>query len=68
MRAIKMLEMLNDGRIEEVKEILRDEIYTELLSIKPGAKRRYAAMKKYFTSPLFSGVATVFWIKSTKPV
>lgn len=49
MRNIKMLEMLNDGRIEELKEILRDEIYTELLSIKPGAKRRYAAMKKYFT-------------------
>lgn len=48
MRSIKALEMLNDGRIEELKEILRDEIYTELLSIKPGAKRRYAAMKKYF--------------------
>lgn len=48
MRNIKILEMLNDGRIEELKELLRDEIYTELLSIKPGAKRRYAAMKKYF--------------------
>lgn len=48
MRSIKVLEMLNDGRIEELKVILRDEIYTELLSIKPGAKRRYAAMKKYF--------------------
>ena len=48
MRSIKALEMLNEGRIEELKEMLRDEIYTELLSIKPGAKRRYAAMKKYF--------------------
>lgn len=49
MRSIKVLEMLNEGRIEELKEKLRDEIYTELLSIKPGAKRRYAAMKKYFS-------------------
>lgn len=48
MRSIKVLEMLNEGRIDELKELLRDEIYTELLSIKPGAKRRYAAMKKYF--------------------
>ncbi len=48
MRSIKVLEMLNEGRIDELKEKLRDEIYTELLSIKPGAKRRYAAMKKYF--------------------
>lgn len=49
MRSIKVLEMINDGRIDELKALLRDEIYTELLSIKPGAKRRYAAMKKYFS-------------------
>ena len=50
MRNIKILEMINEGRIEELKEILRDEIYTDLLSTKPpGAKNRYSAMKKYFT-------------------
>lgn len=49
MRSIKALELLNEGRIEELKQLLSDEIYTESLSNKPpGAKQRYAAMKKYF--------------------
>lgn len=48
MNSTKALEMLNNGRIEELKDILRDEIYQEVLKKKPGAKQRYAAMKKYF--------------------
>lgn len=49
MRNIKVLEMLNNGRIEELKAALQDEIYTESLKSKPNKKKRYAAMKKYFT-------------------
>lgn len=49
MRNIRVLELLNNGRIEELKRELEDEIYTESLKTKPNAKRRYSAMKKYFT-------------------
>lgn len=51
MQAIKMLELLNEGKIEEVKAYLRDKIYEDVLKAtgKAGPKRRYAAMKKYFT-------------------
>lgn len=48
MRNTKVLEMLNSGRIEDLKKQLQDEIYEEALKNKPGAKKRYAAMKKYF--------------------
>lgn len=48
MRNSKVLEMLNSGRIEELKQQLQDEIYTEALISKPGAKKRYSAMKRYF--------------------
>lgn len=48
MRSIKILEMINQGRIEELKDILQDEVYQEVLKGKHGAKQRYAAMKKYF--------------------
>lgn len=40
--------MINQGKIEDLKEELRDEIYQDALKRKPGAKQRYAAMKKYF--------------------
>ena len=49
MRNTKALELLNAGRIDELKALLRDEIYSDTLKTKPGAKQRYAAMKKYFT-------------------
>ena len=49
MRSEKVLEMLEDGKIEELKAALRDEIYQESLKKKPNAKKRYSAMKKYFT-------------------
>lgn len=48
MRSEKVLEMLNQGRIEELKGLLRDEIYQDVLKKKPGAKKRYMAMKRYF--------------------
>lgn len=48
MRNVKALEMLNSGRIEDLKKELQDEIYQEALKTKPGAKQRYMAMKKYF--------------------
>lgn len=48
MRNTKVLELLNDGRIEDLKRELQDEIYQESLKSKPDARKRYAAMKKYF--------------------
>lgn len=49
MRNTKVLEMLESGRIEDLKKELQDEIYKEALKTKPGANKRYAAMKKYFS-------------------
>ena len=48
MRNIKVLDMLNEGRIEDLKKELQDEIYQESLKSKPNVKKRYMAMKKYF--------------------
>ena len=48
MNNTKMLEMLNEGRIDELKAVLQDEIYAKNLNKTPDAKKRYAAMKKYF--------------------
>lgn len=49
MQSTKVLEMINQGRIEELKAELHDEIYADALKSKPNAKKRYTAMKKYFT-------------------
>lgn len=49
MRSVKILEMLNEGKIDELKTSLQDEIYSDSLKNKPNEKKRYAAMKKYFT-------------------
>lgn len=48
MRNVKVLELLKNNRIEELKKLLEDEIYEESLQVKTGAKKRYTAMKKYF--------------------
>ena len=48
MKASKALDMLNKNQIEELKKLLADEVYTEVLKVKPGAKDRYNAMKRYF--------------------
>lgn len=47
MKSSKVLEMLHQNRIEELKQELQDEIFTESLKGKPNAKKRYAAMKRY---------------------
>ena len=47
MKSSKVLEMLHQNRIEELKAELQDEIFTESLKSKPNAKKRYAAMKRY---------------------
>ena len=47
MKNSKVLDMLNQGRIDELKIALQDEIYEESLRTKPNAKKRYAAMKRY---------------------
>lgn len=47
MNSSKALEMLIEGRIEDLKASLQDEIYTESLKSKSGAKKRYSAMKRY---------------------
>lgn len=48
MRSVKALELINAGKIEELKSALEDEIYQEALKSNPSAKKRYAAMKRYF--------------------
>lgn len=49
MRSIKALELLNQNRINELRTQLEDEVYQGSLKRSPNAKRRYIAMKKYFT-------------------
>ena len=49
MQARKVLEMLDSNRIEELRHALQNEIYEESLKTKHGAKKRYTAMKKYFS-------------------
>ena len=50
MNNIKILEMLNNGQIEELKEKIQDEIFQNELKKSDGtnAKKRYTAMKRYF--------------------
>lgn len=48
MRSVEALRLLNTGKIEELRDILEDEVYKESLNSNPNAKKRYAAMKKYF--------------------
>ena len=47
MQTTKILEMLNSGKIEDLKTVLQDEIYQESLKKNPSAKKRYSAMKRY---------------------
>lgn len=48
MKTERILEMINNNEIEELKNILQDEIYTNHLKGNPGKKKRYAAMKRFF--------------------
>lgn len=49
MQNTKILEMISNGQIEELKTLIQEEIFTDGLKSKLGAKQRYAAMKKYFS-------------------
>ena len=49
MKSSRILEMLEQNRIEDLKAELKDEIFTESLKKKPDAKKRYAAMKRYLS-------------------
>lgn len=57
MQSSKVLAMLEQGRIDELKLMLQDEIYRGELKKKPGAKQRYMAMRKYFG-----------YVKSSRPI
>ena len=50
MNNTKILEMLNNGQIEELKEKIQDEIFQNELKKSDGtnAKKRHTAMKRYF--------------------
>lgn len=48
MKNIKILEMINNRQIEDLKSLIQEEIYTKSLTEVPGAKNRYKAMQKYF--------------------
>lgn len=50
MQATKVLEMINSGKLEDLKLALQDEIFTESLKGKADVKKRYAAMKKYINN------------------
>lgn len=49
MNAEKALNLLDSNKIEELRQLLQDELYSDALKASnPSAKKRYAAMKKYF--------------------
>lgn len=48
MKNTAVLEMINNGEIEQLKALLMDEIYADSLKNNGNAKTRYAAMKRYF--------------------
>ena len=47
MQNSRILEMLEKGQIEELKGLIREEIYASSLKSNPTAKKRYTAMKRY---------------------
>lgn len=48
MQNAQILKMIEAGEIEELKTMLKDEIYQNSLSRNPDAKSRYSAMKRFF--------------------
>lgn len=54
MKNTTVLEMINNGELEELKKLLMEEIYKDSLKSDSNAKTRYSAMKRFFkyvTSP-----------------
>ena len=61
MEARKVLALLGTGSIKELENLCREELFTNTLSTKTGAKLRYSAMKRYLKgvtmrSDMFGGV------------
>jgi len=48
MKNTKILEMINNGQTEELKKLIQEEIYQDSMKGNGDAKKRYAAMKRYF--------------------
>ena len=48
MQNAQILKMIENGEIEELKRILKDEIYQNSLSRNSDVKSRYSAMKRFF--------------------
>lgn len=48
MKNTVVLEMINRGEIEKLKEALEEEIYKDSLSRSGNMKQRYSAMKRFF--------------------
>lgn len=51
MKNEKILEMLNNGEIEELKKVISEEIYNSSLDKNGNAKSRYKAMKDFYKFP-----------------
>ena len=51
MKNEKILEMLNNGEIEELKKVNSEEIYNSSLDKNGNAKSRYKAMKDFYKFP-----------------
>lgn len=65
MKSDRVLKMINDGEIEELKSLLKDEIFKEKLKklSGTGARNRYSAMKRYFKYADSSNKALCFPFK-----
>ena len=48
MKNDKILKMIENGQIDELKKELRDEIFQDEIKKQPSMKERYSAMKRYF--------------------
>lgn len=46
--SLKLLMLLNDNKVSEVKDILQKEVYESVLYSADGASKRYAAMKRFY--------------------
>ena len=47
MEVRKVLELVEAGELQELKALCKEELYTNALAKKAGAKQRYSAMKRY---------------------
>lgn len=48
MKNERILELINNGEITELKKCIQEEIYASSLEKTSGKKERFAAMKRYF--------------------